>query len=378
MKNLAELIRAGMASDDLLSSVPLDEVKAIKSESVPNYRFFIDDTPSVDHQVIYRDAYDTEEEFLEIKKLVEKKRLVLNDTISTEHVDRMSDVVVQSGLDTKAYKRNPQVLWAHDSNALPIGRGRGVRRGKSGDGTKATFADTEFYPGELNPHAEIVREMVFAKAIPGRSIGFVPVKMRFPEKEERDALGMFSPWGAVFEKSELIEYSVVPVPANAAAEQEKALARATDLRKRLIEEGTFSQTDIDGVFNATPITEQNAIELSKARQRSFVDFGGLGDRIREIYEEKEAAVSDPTFNYTDTTTSNGITWRMFDNQQDTFSKRFDAIEEALASLQRAVERVATDSSDADPKSRKTDSKDFYAELLEADTDDLVDRIKRGI
>ena len=40
---------------------------------------------------------------------------------STPAVDRMGDVVVQEGIDLLAYKRNPVVLWQHNSD-MPVAK----------------------------------------------------------------------------------------------------------------------------------------------------------------------------------------------------------------------------------------------------------------
>src|SRR5437764_12951891 len=42
--------------------------------------------------------------------------------MSTQGVDRMGDIVVTQGLDTKQFERNPIALLSHDSSSWPIGR----------------------------------------------------------------------------------------------------------------------------------------------------------------------------------------------------------------------------------------------------------------
>src|SRR3990167_9023558 len=47
---------------------------------------------------------------------------VLRFKISTEAKGRDGDIIRLSGWDLKRYKKNPVVLWAHDSYAFPIAR----------------------------------------------------------------------------------------------------------------------------------------------------------------------------------------------------------------------------------------------------------------
>lgn len=387
MKEIADLIRAGLASDTelaLIGDASVDEVRSIKSESVPNCRFFLDETPAVDRQVIYRDAYGTDEEFEQVRKLVENKRMSLNDVISAESVDRYSSIVRQRGLRTKNYRKNPQVLWSHDQEALPIARAHAVRRGKNRDGVSTTLADTEFYSEDLNPHAEIVRRMVFARALPGRSIMWIPLKTSFPDEAERKKLGMSSPYSAIHEESELLEYSVVVIPGQADAAQERAIKRATDLRKRILEEGEFSQTVVDSVFNATPITEQDADELVRARMRSFIDFGGLGNRMRDIYEEREAPAptvetADPDHGDMNEPQVDESIVAEVRNQNTLILERLGALEDRLASLPHASpERDEDHSSDADDKSRNADPQGTYAALMSLDPDELARQLRHKL
>ena len=46
---------------------------------------------------------------------------VIERVTSTETPDRMGDIVRAAGIDNKAYRKNPVVLFAHDHRNLPIG-----------------------------------------------------------------------------------------------------------------------------------------------------------------------------------------------------------------------------------------------------------------
>jgi HK97 family phage prohead protease len=124
-------------------------------------------------------------------------------TISTGSVDRMGDTVAVDGWKLDQYKRNPVVLWAHDSASLPVGRAIAVFR--DGERLRATmkFADTSF--------ADRVRQQVDDGVVKATSVGFVPINFKFAHEKARGG-------GAIdFTEQELLEFSIVPIPANADA-----------------------------------------------------------------------------------------------------------------------------------------------------------------
>ena len=123
-------------------------------------------------------------------------------TISSDGVDRMGDTISVDGWDLSNYRRNPVVLWAHDARSLPIARASDVR---VEDGVlKAT---AEFAPAAANPLAESVLQLVRGRFLSATSVGFLPRRWRFSEDDGRT-------FGIDFEEQELLEVSIVPIPAN--------------------------------------------------------------------------------------------------------------------------------------------------------------------
>jgi len=121
-------------------------------------------------------------------------------TISTANLDRHGDTVAVDGWDTDAYMRNPVVLFGHNYDAPPIGRCVSLRKTSN-----ALIATAEFATADLNPMGDSVYKMVKAGFLNATSVGFLP-------KEYRD-----TKTGRDFTKQELLEWSVVPVPANSDA-----------------------------------------------------------------------------------------------------------------------------------------------------------------
>lgn len=123
-------------------------------------------------------------------------------TISTGSADREKDIINPSGWDTTNYLQNPVVLFAHDYDSLPVARAISLRQ--DGD---TLVAEAQFADAELNPMAEQVYQMLKQGFLRGASVGFRPLSYQF--NEERG--------GVDFDKQELLEFSVVPVPANPGA-----------------------------------------------------------------------------------------------------------------------------------------------------------------
>lgn len=123
-------------------------------------------------------------------------------TFSTGAVDRQRDVINQAGWDLRAYRRNPLLLFGHNYQSLPVGRVPDVH--VEGD---ALVGTPEWAPPELSPFADEVRRLVEGGYLNTFSVGFRPIRQSYNE-----ARG-----GIDFLEMELLEISVVPVPANAEA-----------------------------------------------------------------------------------------------------------------------------------------------------------------
>lgn len=117
-------------------------------------------------------------------------------------IDRMGDTIDPEGWDTSAFQKNPVALFGHDSSSPPIGRASNlaVENGK-------LMGDIEFMPPEISGFADSIYRMVLGGYLKAVSVGFVPLEYSFVEDKDR-------PWGIDFKRQELLEISVVPVPAN--------------------------------------------------------------------------------------------------------------------------------------------------------------------
>jgi len=123
-------------------------------------------------------------------------------TISTGDVDRENDRLRSDGWVLNAYRKNPVVMFAHDYKQLPVARAVSI---EEHEGTLVSTA--EFATADLNPFADTVYRMIKGGFLNAVSVGFRPQKFKSTERDNGQQ-------GFDFEEQELLEYSVVPIPAN--------------------------------------------------------------------------------------------------------------------------------------------------------------------
>lgn len=122
--------------------------------------------------------------------------------ITAQVPDRMGDIVVATGAQLDNYLKNPVVLFGHDSGALPVGRATELAI-HAGKGIEAAW---EWSPLEAAQDVKLLWNLGFLNAT---SIGFQPLDATELETED------MSWWPPLqFDSWELLEFSVVPVPAN--------------------------------------------------------------------------------------------------------------------------------------------------------------------
>src|SRR5262245_51867893 len=121
--------------------------------------------------------------------------------MSDESVDRMGDVIVQSGWQLANFKKHPIALFNHDRDQV-IGSWRDVRVRDGRLIGKLELADEG-----TSPLVDTIRKLTEQNILRAVSVGFRPLKSEPLNEEEK--------FGALrFLKSELMECSLVSVPAN--------------------------------------------------------------------------------------------------------------------------------------------------------------------
>jgi HK97 family phage prohead protease len=133
---------------------------------------------------------------------VDRDKRLLTATISTRSVDRDGDIVEPEGIDFTNFKSNPVVLWAHNPSQPPIGKIEELYVSPTGVMAEIKFAETAFAKDIFNLYAD-----GFLNAW---SIGFSALKGHTEPRLDEDGRTQ----GYVFRKTELLELSAVPIPAN--------------------------------------------------------------------------------------------------------------------------------------------------------------------
>jgi HK97 family phage prohead protease/HK97 family phage major capsid protein len=119
--------------------------------------------------------------------------------LSDETPDRMDDVIMSDGWDLENFKKNPIALFGHRSD-FPIGKWRNLHVEN-----KQLKGHLQLAPKGTSPRIDEIRALVDADILRSVSVGFKPVDST-PRKETK--------YGTTFTKCELVETSLVSVPAN--------------------------------------------------------------------------------------------------------------------------------------------------------------------
>ena len=186
--------------------------------------------------------------------------------MTTEQVDRYGDIVGQAGMDITNFSANPQGLLFHNSRSWPVGQWSDITKVLSGR-PKRTEGVLNFLPEGVDVDCDRAANHVKHGTIKTVSIGFIP------DWDDVDAvLNEEEDWiGYRFNKSELIECSLVPVPANPGALVKDA--RGDDvLARSLVEEvlDTWTRTP-EGLLVPIKDYEQTHFEMGGNRHSIIVD-----------------------------------------------------------------------------------------------------------
>jgi uncharacterized protein len=125
-------------------------------------------------------------------------------TLSTFDLDRFGERIDPQGWDFKRYMNNPIVEWAHRYDIPAIGKIEGLAVDDKGLHGVVFFNDKSF-----DAFGWSIGQRVKAGVIRAGSVGFRPVEIEIPSKEDsKDGTSL------IFRKQELLEFSICNVPAN--------------------------------------------------------------------------------------------------------------------------------------------------------------------
>ena len=125
----------------------------------------------------------------------------LEFVLSDETPDRMGDVIMSGGWELDNFKKNPIALFGHRSD-FPIGKWRDLRVENN-----SLRGHLELAPPGTSDRIDEIRKLVEADILRAVSVGFKPIETK-PRLKTKDDSGLF------FVRNELVETSLVSVPAN--------------------------------------------------------------------------------------------------------------------------------------------------------------------
>jgi len=152
---------------------------------------------------------------LTIKRMKSLKK-AFRFVASTSASDRYGDVIDQNGWHLEAFKRNPIVLFNHNSLDLPIGKGKVEVKNNQ------LMIDVEF--DQSDEFAKKIEQKVKDGFINAVSVGFNPIEAT-PRSSLDKNHKYYSKFGTFYSKSELLEVSIVTIPANSEATMSKSIQK---------------------------------------------------------------------------------------------------------------------------------------------------------
>lgn len=151
--------------------------------------------------------------------------------ISTPAVDRMGDIIDQSGWDLANFNAGGSVLWAHDPTLLPVAKP--IKTYVEGD---ALWSLAEYPEADVSEFADTVFKLCKGGFLRGASVGMRPISYACDEMRRSDE----HPYPIRFTKQELLEWSHTPIPANP-----EALLQAKSLGIELRSVRTWAERVLD-------------------------------------------------------------------------------------------------------------------------------------
>ena len=204
---------------------------------------------------------------------------------STANPDRYGDVVDQKGWDLRAYNRNPVVLFNHNPSQMPIGKGKAyVENGQ-------LMLEVDF--DQKDEMAKTIEQKVRDGFINAVSVGFQPSKTVL-----RSSLPTDHPYygksGSYFQKSELLEVSIVTIPANNEATLSKNFSREIGLadvaRSLIINKHIVSVQELENgnyLVEFAAHSEMEEVEEVEEVEEGYKDEEEEKSGHEEEEEEKE-------------------------------------------------------------------------------------------
>ena len=226
--------------------------------------------------------------FLKTKAVsIDEDKKTIRFCVSDNKPDRMGEIVDQSSWDIKGFLANPIALWLHRGHydAEPedvIGTWSDF---ETDDGEGKSYA-TLHVDADINPKADLIWKQLVKGTLRCVSIGFVPHTLEWLDDDP------------VLKDNELLEISVVPIPANpravALAFKEGSISKkdAQFLMDSMRTEAAFIEQQMSKAGSARnkrkSMTEEQAAKLIESVEGLKQTVTDQGQQITSLVEAKQA------------------------------------------------------------------------------------------
>lgn len=238
------------------------------------------------------------------------KDYVIDFLITTPDVDRCGDSVDPMGVDVSRYLENPRVFFNHKTGDLPIAS---TVRTSLAVTKKGIYAGAKFIPSFQ--YSLDVYNLIKSGDLEAASIGFIPLSWEYvddpdAEDETHEYNGVtitVHPQYCNFTKTELLEWSVVGLPANPFALVRQSMEYFDQKMFAAVSKGLISQEG-DGLIKrlgliapvtvlpvssapvaapvaepvAAPVTEKSIEEQFAELEKSFIQLSSQLSKVHTM------------------------------------------------------------------------------------------------
>ena len=220
---------------------------------------------------------------------------------STADLDRDSDRIIPMGIDTANFEKNPVILWAHDYRSPHAVIGKAAEFSK-------TENDLRFRPEFRDPVNDsdpmnVIQALIDQKLVRATSIGFMP--KAFEENEHG---------GVDFTEVDLLEISMVPVPANQQALQLAVKALKVPGRDEVSQ---LSDDELEAIISLLPATKEADNDMPADTEPSDTE------------PNTDPSPAEPQRNITDSNEPETLTAKQEDALNDGLGVLIDTVKEFI-------------------------------------------------
>lgn len=205
--------------------------------------------------------------------------------ISSNHVDRSGDSINVYGINTQEYERNPIVLYNHDPSIV-IGTSKIVKE------DNYLYGDVWF--DEVHEISKKTKQQIDLGTLKTASIGLEVYEVGQRELSEQEKAQNLRNWikkVRTIDKSNMFEWSIVPLPANIEAERKRLEIKKEFEMNEVIEKAgaKISKKNLTHLQNA--ISEINSVisdmEVDEKQAELDATIEKLQSEIDELTKQNQ-------------------------------------------------------------------------------------------